>query len=335
MNRLSAMVMCIAVLCLIFGSTALAERSEESAEAMQQDRPVLSGPRAGASEDAPSGRRFSDGQADRRMQMAARLDGLIEAVDLTEEQAAQVREIVAEQQAEAMTGRREMAQAVREMRQARASGDEAAVEAARRKLAELREAAGPDRGAILREIAELLNDEQKQKLREHLAEQRRDRGGADGMAPRQRGDVEPGERLRQAFQQLGLTEAQQQHIEQRINEYRSSVQALREKHGERIRQLREELRSAQQAGDAEAAEQARQQMRKLWMQAEGPSIRDLMTDIRKQLTPAQQQQMREMIQQQRRSRAGEDHDRPGDNRNREGNRDRDRGADSSEDKLDL
>ncbi len=335
MKRLSVIAISVAVLCLVFATPSAAQRSDAPGQGRQKDRPVLAGPRAGTSEDAPSGRRFSDGQADRRMQMAARLDELIEALDLTEEQAAQVRELVAERQVEAMTGRREMAQTMREMRQARQSGDAEAAQAAREKLAALREASRPDRGAMLREIAGLLNDEQKQRLRDHLAAQRRDRAIAGPTAPRQRAEVEPGERLRQAFQQLDLTEAQQQHIEQRIDEYRSSVQALREKHGERMRQLREELRSAQQAGDAEAAEQARQQMRELWTQAEGPSIRDLMTDIRKQLTPDQQQQMREMIQQQRRSRAGEDHDRPGDNRNREGNRDRDRGADSSEDELDL
>jgi len=176
------------------------------------------------------------------------------------------------------------------MRAARESGDREAMEAAAEAFRGLRKES--PMGDLREDLEKVLTDEQKAKLRDLAAERRG--GEKPGAKLKQRVEkVEQGlkeGKLPPMFDNVDLSDEQRARIIEILEKTIAEGKAFREANREKIRELMKKAREAHRAGDKEAAEAARNEIRELMNGAPRGKAREAIAEV---LTDEQRQQLRE------------------------------------------
>lgn len=262
---------------------------------MGQGGPDLSGPPAppeqgqGQQEGPGRGRQFN---GERPNRPGDRMMDIMRQLNLTDDQKAQVREIMQANAGKGAEHRKEMKAAMDELKAAMESKDQDKIKAARQKVQQLREAG---KAQLVSQLSAVLTDEQKTQLQELMK-----REGPGGPEGRRDG---PLEKLQRDLAKLQLTDDQQTQIKGIVRTHREAMEKFMAEHKDQMEQIRQKVRDAMQSKDREAAQAAREEMRTL-MQSAPVKPKDLMEQIGKVLTDEQRQQLHQMMREQRREGRG-------------------------------
>ncbi|MHB1157691.1 MAG: Spy/CpxP family protein refolding chaperone [Phycisphaerales bacterium] len=264
---------------------------------MGQGGPDLSGPPPeqgqgqgrGQQAGPGGGRRFN---GDRPHRPGDRMMDIMRQLNLTDDQKAEVREIMQANAGKGAEHRKEMKAAMDELKAAMESKDQDKIKAARQKVQQLREAG---RTQLVSQLSAVLTDEQKARLQELMK-----REGPGGPEGRRDG---PLEKLRRDLAKLQLTDDQQTQIKGIVQTHREAMEKFMTEHKDQMEQIRQKVRDAMQSKDREAAQAAREEMRTL-MQSAPVKPKDLMEQIGKVLTDEQRRQLHQMMREQRREGRG-------------------------------
>ena len=233
------------------------------AESDPTGEPASANPQAGASNPLER----------RRQALERREREAFAGVELTADQERRLKELAearaswrAEHEDELNALRQQSAAALR-------AGDDAASQAARDRILELRTSA-PN----ARDILEELTAEQRAQIEQnvHRPEARRkfaDESDADRERRLERQRVQLAVRREERFAGVGLSEDQQR----RIDELGEARRAWHEENQEQLRALREQQRAAHLASDTAAEEQARKQLEEL--RATAPQFSDVWSEL--------------------------------------------------------
>ncbi len=242
--------------------------------------PILAGPEHGGGDAGNNPRTFSGARV--RQQPGERLEALIESLNLTDDQRQRVDALVGRFTQQTIVHRKLAGKLRAQVQHDQQAGD---AEQLARARAELRRhvADRPKPTDLLIDMAELLNAEQKAKLRSIIATQR---AGRQAM----RGD--PVETFAMATRLLDLTDAQRDAIDQRVGVYRQQRHDFEAEHGSAIKRLLGRMRQAREAGDVTAQRAARDAYREL--QLKSPASWKVVRELTRQLTADQRRQLRLM-----------------------------------------
>lgn len=267
-------------LLLIGGGAGLAMGQDAAAAPARDGEPLLAGPQMDEGQDGSEGRSFS---GDRRGQNdAERLDALLDVLELTESQRAQVDEMVADFTRQAFSRGKQRSLIERQLATARENGNEEKVRELQEELREFEQQATKPR-ELMMNITSLLTPQQKRKLAEHMIET----GTADQKLP-----GGPVDKLEMSLQLLDLTEAQRKAIDGHISAWRAAAQADERERPAKVQALESQLAEASKAGDQEKERELRGELRKL--NRDRPSHFTLLRSVMGELTEAQRQTLRDM-----------------------------------------
>jgi len=181
-----------------------------------------------------------------------RLERVIDALELTEEQREQVKPILAEHRQAVEQWREQSAGKMRElmeeMRQARQDGDAEKVESVRQQMQQLGESRRELHTGLMSKLDPVLTDEQMAKLRE-LGQERRERRAIAGWG---RLDLTPEQR--EKIEKI-LDEADAKIMEILTPEQREQLQERRDRRRDRFGEWREQRQERRQQRDGQDAPQ--------------------------------------------------------------------------------
>jgi hypothetical protein len=211
---------------------------------------------------------------ERRRQAALRRQpGLFAGVELTADQERRLKELAGARASWRAEHEDELNALRQQSAAARQAGDDAAFEAARDRVLQLRNSAPNERDIIEELTAEQRAQVEQNKNRRNVPRKFGDESDADREQRLERQKAQLAERRKERFAGVGLSEDQQR----RIAELGGARRAWHEQNREQLWALREQQRSARLAGDTATEEQARKQLEEL--RATAPEISDIWSEL--------------------------------------------------------
>ncbi len=180
------------------------------------------------------------------------------------------------------------------MAEARETGDEAAIQAARAEMRSLRETRPNFAQEIIDGLEPHLNSDQAAQLAE-WRERRAQRRMNDGPGRRGRGGprIPPEELIATLPDQLGLSDTQRAEFDSLVDGYSEQFAAAAD-HRTQRRELMRGIASARRDGDHETADALRNELENLG-RPEGRPLLDFRNDLAEILTPEQREQLEQLL----------------------------------------
>ncbi len=234
---------------------------------------------------APAVATFAEDGDQQRRKKRGGGEGPFAQLNLTEEQKAQVKEVMQSHREgfkQWKSENKEKAKAIREkMQAARKAGDKEAMEAAKAEMKALGEGR-PKFDEVISDLEGILDADQIAKLRQ-MHEERKAKRGKGGKG--------------KIGEKLGLTPEQIEQAKPIFQAHREAVKQYREQNKDAFKAAKEKMKEAKKSGDQEAAQAAKDEMKQL--KEGGPSFDDLVSKLDGILTDDQIAKMKQMHEERR------------------------------------